>query len=137
MAFRILFVLSLLGLTACQTTYSSDLLGYTTAEYVSENVYDITSQGNGLTPGKTIRDFVMLKSAETALDNGKTHFTIIKGTIANGWNGYVTAGTISATHMEVKIEIGDASLVKSAETDGEKVYDARLLYNKLAPLHKE
>lgn len=76
---RLVVVLSFAAaLAACSTTYGK--MGFTggvAAAPIANDTYRISASGNGYTDATTIQDFALLKAAETTLDAGKTHFTIV------------------------------------------------------------
>jgi hypothetical protein len=65
-------------LAGCGTKYQDmGLTGGVSAQQVTADTYRIVAQGNGFTSGATIKDYVLLKAAETAQSVGATHFLII------------------------------------------------------------
>jgi hypothetical protein len=73
-----LIALSVLG--GCATKYQDvGLTGGVAAQPITNDTYRIIAQGNGFTAASTVQDYVLLKSAETAVAAGKTHFIITGG----------------------------------------------------------
>jgi len=82
-------------LAACSTTYSDmGVGGGVTASAVTNDVYRISSRGNGFTDRTTIQDYSLLKAAETTLAAGKTHFVILSGTDTTRVSTQRTSGTV-------------------------------------------
>jgi hypothetical protein len=96
MVIRLLAVLGMAALlSACSTTYSEmGVGGGVTASPVTNDVYRISSRGNGFTDATTIQDYSLLKSAETALTSGKTHFVILSGNDTTRVSTQYTPGTM-------------------------------------------
>jgi hypothetical protein len=71
-------VVALSALAGCETPYQErSIFGGVSAERVDSNTYRITGDGNGYTSAARVREFILLKSAETARSAGFTHFTIV------------------------------------------------------------
>jgi hypothetical protein len=65
-------------LAGCGPKYQEmGLTGGVSAQQVTSDTYRIVAQGNGFTEGATIKDYVLLKAAETAQSVGATHFMIV------------------------------------------------------------
>jgi hypothetical protein len=65
-------------LAGCGTKYQEmGLTGGVSAQQITADTYRIVAQGNGFTQGATIKDYVLLKAAETAQSVGATHFMIV------------------------------------------------------------
>ena len=80
MKFRIAAALLVLcaGLSACATKYQD--MGFTggvEATQIDGNTFRITAKGNGFTRGEAIKDYAMMKAAETTLAAGCDYFIII------------------------------------------------------------
>lgn len=72
---RILLMLLVLVLAGCTTPYQEmGLTGGVKAEEISYGRYRITSMINGYTPPPLLADYLKLKAAETALENGSRYF---------------------------------------------------------------
>lgn len=76
---RFIVVLALaVGLASCATRYQEmGATGGVTAARITDDLWRITARGNLYTDAGTIQDYVLLKAAETTLDAGRTHFTIV------------------------------------------------------------
>jgi hypothetical protein len=65
-------------LASCLTPYQPmGLTGGVSARQITSDTFQIVARGNGYTSSEKVRDFVLLKSAETAVSSGHTHFLII------------------------------------------------------------
>lgn len=96
-ALRLIVILaSTSALGACSTTYGKmGLMGGVAAAPIANDVYRISAQGNGYTEATTIQDFVLLKAAETTLEAGQTHFTIVDNRDSTDRAVGQTAGTFN------------------------------------------
>lgn len=93
---RILAFLAPLVLTACATSYqSSSFTGGFTETQLDENVFRVSFRGNGYTSRERAADFVMLRSAELALNNGYKYFAIVDS--ANQTDTYVSSSAPNYT----------------------------------------
>jgi len=120
----VLMILFSFTVVACVTPYQSGLLGWNYATKVSENIYDINVTVNGFTSSSVAREYASLKSAETALEEGNTHYRLIKGVIESG-------GSTPGYRINAKIEIGSPKDLEDSENrDWE---DAQEIYDRLAP----
>lgn len=72
----LLFTFALLQ--GCATSYhkSSFNGGYSETQ-LGENIFRVSFSGNGYTGGERVADFVLLRSAELALENGYAFFVVI------------------------------------------------------------
>jgi len=85
--------LLLLLIQACSTTYGEmGATGGVSAAAITSDTYRISARGNGFTDSTTIQDYVLLKAAETTLENGHTHFTIVSSADATRTSIGQTAG---------------------------------------------
>lgn len=66
-------------LAGCQTSYETPYQNGqgTTAEQMTGNIYRVTSVGNQFTDPLRVVDYLLVKSAETALAAGFSHFQIV------------------------------------------------------------
>jgi hypothetical protein len=63
----------------CATPYQDmGFSGGVLAQQMTANTFRIVARGNGYTGTTTVQDYVMLKAAETAIQNGGTHFVIVE-----------------------------------------------------------
>jgi hypothetical protein len=70
--------LAMILCAGCTTPYQElGLLGGVRAQQVTADTYRIVSRGNSHTSSTTIRDYTLLKAAETTKQSGATHFAII------------------------------------------------------------
>jgi hypothetical protein len=72
--------------------------GGVAAQQMTHNTFRIVARGNGYTGTTRVQDYLMLKAAETTLQNGGTHFLIISASDASSNDQIVTGGT-SQTHF--------------------------------------
>jgi hypothetical protein len=87
-----LFVSS--ALAGCATKYQDmGFSGGVTAQQITENSYRIVSRGNGFSDSTTIRDYALLKAAETTKQTGGTHFVVVGNDDASRVDQIVTPGT--------------------------------------------
>jgi hypothetical protein len=95
---RIMLILSLLWLAGCATKYQDmGFSGGVASEQVTSDTFRIVTRGNGYTNATTIQDYTLLKAAETAKQNGGTHFLLISAADASSTGQYVMAGTSQTT----------------------------------------
>lgn len=71
----IILIFTLLG---CATSYQKDGFsgGFSTTQ-LNENIFTVTFKGNEYTARDKANDFALLRSAEVALENGFSYFTIV------------------------------------------------------------
>ena|SRR5271155_802808 len=95
---RTAFILAAaLTLAACATPYTQNGMGFTggvEAQMITDDTARISARGNAYTDQSRIEDFVLLKSAQTALDHGFTHFAIISSADASRTGAIATPGTM-------------------------------------------
>lgn len=85
-----------LMLASCQTQYQEgNYSGGVQAQQIAGDTYRISGQGNGYTAAATIQDYVLLKAAETALANGKTHFVAVSSIDRTKTDRTTTAATVT------------------------------------------
>lgn len=117
-------VLAAAALAACSTPYQD--MGFTggvRAEQMTATTYRISARGNTWTSKTSVRDYVMLKAAETTVASGNTHFVIVGAEDASRTSTYVTGGI-----AETSYHSGGATTIYSPpriETDfkpGQDVY---------------
>jgi hypothetical protein len=67
-----------LVLAGCATPYQeTGILGSVTANRTGGDTYRISARANAYTDPGSVKDFVLLKAAETARQNGATHFAVL------------------------------------------------------------
>jgi hypothetical protein len=71
---RLFSVLFLTGLTGCTTYGEMGFTGGVQALQVNETTWEINAIGNAYSNELRMRDFMLLKASEVALENGFTHF---------------------------------------------------------------
>lgn len=95
-----LVAVALLTVTACATRYGDmGLTGGVAAEPITSDIYRIKARGNGYTDQARVQDFVLLKSAETALAAGATHFVLGGSADATRMGSITTPGSYQATRV--------------------------------------
>jgi hypothetical protein len=85
-------------LAGCGTKYQE--MGFTggvSAQQITADTYRIVAQGNGYTNSATIKDYVLLKAAETAQSVGATHFMIMGAENTSKADTIVVPGTSNTT----------------------------------------
>ena len=81
-------------LIGCATPYQDmSFSGGVAAQQMTANTFRIVARGNGYTGATRVQDYLMLKAAETTLQNGGTHFVGISASDASGTSQIVTGGT--------------------------------------------
>ena len=81
----------------CATPYQEmGFAGGVTAQQMTSNTFRIVSRGNGYTDSTAVQDYLMLKSAETTIQNGGTHFLVITAADASR-NAQIVTGGIAHT----------------------------------------
>ena len=92
-------VLVVLVLAGCSTPYQDKgFTGGVSAEQITTDTFRISGRGNSFTSSTRIQDYVMLKAAETTVQQGGTHFLIIEKTDASRTSQYVTGGNAYTTY---------------------------------------
>jgi hypothetical protein len=77
---RFFFLSLCLALGACvQPTgyHEMDWTGGASAQKITHDTYRIVARGNGVTYSETVKDFALLKAAETTVAAGGTHFLVV------------------------------------------------------------
>ncbi len=93
-AFALAVVLTLAG---CATPYTQNGMGFTggvEAQMITDDTARISARGNAYTDQARIEDFVLLKSAQTALDHGFTYFAVVSSADASRTGAIATPGTM-------------------------------------------
>ena len=81
-------------LFGCSTPYQEmGFSGGVLAQQMTANTFRIVARGNGYTGTTRVQDYLMLKAAETTLQNGGTHFAINDTADASDTSQIVTGGT--------------------------------------------
>lgn len=77
-AVMVVLTLLLMAVAGCQTKYT-EFDGYqgVSAYAMGSNQYRITARGNAFTDQNVVFDMIMLKSAETAIAAGYSHFAVL------------------------------------------------------------
>jgi hypothetical protein len=86
-----------LALASCATPYTENGMGFlggVEAQMITDDTARISARGNAYTDQARIEDFVLLKSAQTALDHGFTHFAIVSSADASRAGTISTPGTM-------------------------------------------
>jgi hypothetical protein len=99
-----------LALSGCATPYNRSGMGLTggvEAQMITNDTARISARGNGYTDRARITDFVLLKSAETALAGGFTHFIILNAADASRTASDRYAGL---DHNECVRQYGDINI---------------------------
>lgn len=88
------------SLASCASPYSRSgitPLGGVEAQMITNDTARISARGNGFTDQSRIMDFVLLKSAETTLAGGFTHFLVVGTQDASRVGEVTTPGTLQTT----------------------------------------
>lgn len=128
--FKILFISIVLLLQACATTYQRmGFLGGVNSKPMTKDIFIVEAKGNSFTSESTIEDYLLLKAAETTIENKAKYFTILEkqdrskvSPYTNPYNGvtsfnykpassiYIKVFTIMPTDTEVVFEANDVIL---------------------------
>lgn len=91
----------LVGAAACSTPYGDrGLFGGVDAYPISSNTYRIVARGNGFTEHQQVEDFVLLRSAEAAIEAGYRYFSIVSSADRTAVDNFTIPGS-SQTNMTV------------------------------------
>jgi len=71
---RVYLVLLLIGISGCTTYGEMGVTGGVQALQVNETTWEINAVGNAYSNELRMRDFLLLRASEIALENGFTHF---------------------------------------------------------------
>ena len=97
---RVITALAILALAACSTPYQEmGFSGGVSAQQMTSDTFRIQARGNGYTGSTAVQDYLMLKSAETTLQNGGTHFIVVDAANASNASQIVTGGTAHTTFV--------------------------------------
>lgn len=92
-------LLAALILGGCATPYQEmGFSGGVSAQQMTANTFRISARGNGYTNSTSVQDYLMLKSAETTVQQGGTHFLVIDAGDASSTAQIVTGGTARTTY---------------------------------------
>lgn len=95
---RLLSVVILLTGAGCSTPYQNmGFAGGVAAQQMPAETFRIVSRGNSYTNTTDVQDYLMLKAAETTVQNGGTHFSVISAADASRTSQVVTSGTARTT----------------------------------------
>jgi hypothetical protein len=132
---RTVRALSLVALlSACATPYGGPgLLGGVKATLTSKDTYSIRAAGNSWTDVNTMKDFALLKAAETTLAANATHFEILSTTDKTEEMPVYASGVF----MTMK-KPGVEMIIKTPATPGApNAQDARQIVQTLGPKLKK
>ncbi len=109
-------------LTGCATKYQTQGLsgGYSSSQ-LNENVFRITFKGNGFTDRERTTDFVFLRSAEVALENGYSYFTIV-GSTRRLNSSYIATPVQTTTNINSNVYGSSVNTVATTTTFGGDYY---------------
>lgn len=115
----VIFAIALIGLTACATPYGEmGFNGGVEAQQMSATQFRIRARGNEFTEQSRIADFVLIKAAELAEENGFTHFDILSSQDASRGGSVVMPTYTTAT-----VSSYGNTAVGSATTSGGQTYN--------------
>ena len=112
---RFVLLITAIMLAGCATKYGEmGIFSGASAEKVSPDVYRVKARGNGYTTMASVRDFILLKSAETTLEAGGTHFTIAEAadrtmTLTYNSGAQIRYPTLEATMRIVRLKPGESA----------------------------
>lgn len=87
-------IISVLLICACATGYQREgFTGGFSETQLDENVFRVIFKGNGYTQQDRANDFVLLRSADLALENGYKYFIIIDSSTSTQNSTYTTPTT--------------------------------------------
>ena len=100
----VIILFAVLLIQGCATTYKSsgNMGGYKDVQ-LDENVFKVTFNGNGYTSFERAADFVLLRCAELALNNGYSYFVIVDSNSYSENSTYTTPTQTRTTGSAVKI----------------------------------
>jgi hypothetical protein len=94
----IVFLIVVLAVAACSTKYQDmGFSGGVAAQQMTANTFRIVARGNGYTSSNTVKDYMVLKAAETTKQMGGTHFLVVSAGDASRTNYVATAGHARTT----------------------------------------
>ena len=141
-------------LAGCATPYQpAGATGGFEEMQIDANTYRIRAKGNALVSMSTMKDHVLLRASELALQKGYSHFAILQS--SNRYDSYTTttAGSVdqethkgktyttytaptSTTTQHPNAE-SIVRLLHGKPSGGPLAYEARAVYNSLAPKYKQ
>lgn len=153
---RLLFPLIVSSLLIGCTTYSeNNPFGGVSALRLNENTWEFNSAGNVLASEQQIKDYVMLRAAEAALDTGYTHFIALEReseirttfiaksgetstSTSCGPRGCAAAAAATGPSYETYNKpygklVAKFFVVKDGEPAPDDAFSAKLIYSQLAP----
>lgn len=136
-------ILLIMLMSGCSTKYQSQSLsgGYSETR-LGQNIFVVSFKGNGFTSREQVTDFVLLRSAEVALQNDYKYFAIIDSDKYNSiyttnsnysTNGYIygnnlTTNTVKTGGMTfVKPNINNTILCFKEKPEKEMSYEAEFI----------
>jgi hypothetical protein len=130
---RAAFLLSAaLMLTACATPYTENGMGFTggvEAQMITDDTARISARGNAYTDQARIEDFVLLKSAQTALDHDFTH----PGTMQTNVYGSTAFTTYSPGMVHNFVKPGEDIFVRFCKGNCQSMLPAQQVVDNLGP----
>jgi hypothetical protein len=85
-------------LCGCATKYQEmGFMGGVEATQIDGNTFRVTAKGNGYTRGETIKDYALMKAAETTLGAGCDYFVVIGQENVSRSSIFSTPGTATST----------------------------------------
>jgi len=110
-------VLAALLLAACETPYGAmGLTGGVSETKLTSDTYRITGRGNGYTDPARIQNFVLLRAAELALQNGFTHFAMMDENSRIKRTRAVIPGQVQANTFATANTFGNTTTVNAITT---------------------
>lgn len=92
---KIFLLFTILIFSGCSATKYQEMsiTGGVKAQQITANSYRILARGNGYTDPTAIKDFALLKAAETTKHAGMTHFQIVNADDASKSESYSTTAS--------------------------------------------
>lgn len=121
---RIVLLLILALISGCATKYQDiGFSGGVAAQQMTSNTFRIIARGNSYTSINTVKDYMVLKAAETAKQNGATHFVIISAEDASRNEQIVTPGRATTSfHNNVAHTTYSPAMVHNQFKPGQDAY---------------
>lgn len=92
---QILSLITLLLISGCAYTYKES----TTSARITHDTFRVSVKGNEYNEYDEVHDFMLLKAAETAKEQGHSHFYFINVDDTTKTSVYSTPGTVSTTNV--------------------------------------
>ena len=130
---KLLAALAVIAVAGCATKYGDPgLLGGVKVTPQDSGIYLVEAGGNGYTSPARVRAFALLKAAETTLENGATHFEIVKATDKTSRQQLYTSGGVINVRKP-GLELAIALHTGPASEPSVQLLDAQQVVGKIRP----